>query len=375
MIKEYPEIFSDIRPYTDSEIPSALQRIAYSSNFPDISRYVYPKMPVNEVQHMLTSISNVKDFQYTVMKDAICVILEKTISNFTVSGCENLKPETSYLFVSNHRDIVVDALLLQYILFKMGRETCQITFGENLMRFPLISDIGRSNKMFKTPRGGSKMSFYRNLSLMSSYIRYMISQGESVWIAQRNGRTKNGLDKTDPALIKMLSLSGSSDPISNICSLNIVPVSVSYQWEPCDSLKAIELTKTIQGNYKKTPTEDVNSIITGITQPKGHTHISIGQPITISDYEHFSHINVRDVFNWTADLIDHRIYSGYHLWANNYIAYDISHHTSVFQEYYNKNELENMNLYIDKIKTLPNFTDDSLEILLNIYANPIINCL
>lgn len=371
MIEAFPAIFNDIRPFTDIEIPAAMQRITLNGDFPALARYVYPNTPVDHVRAKFLAVNTIKDFQLSVMLDAQKIIQERTISEFSFSGAEHLDPDKAYLFVSNHRDIVLDALLLQLILHDVGRDTCQITFGENLMSHPLIVDIGKSNKMFKVARGGSMMAFYKSLSLVSKYIFFSLSHGESVWIAQRNGRTKNGLDSTDPALIKMFSMSGSHDDISNICSLNIVPVSISYEWEPCDFFKALELSHTINGKYEKKPNEDIRSILTGILQPKGRVHISICQPVSRVDFEQYLPKRDGDLFKWVSHLMDARIAEGYRLWPNSYIAHDLINHCDLYSPYYSSQQKRAFQSHIAHFNEHPEANDAALQYLLRIYSNPL----
>ena len=232
--------FDDIRPYTDEEIPAAMQRIVKSNFFGLLCTYVYPDRNPADIRQMMLSFRTIRDFQLEVMRCVNEQVIARSITNFTYSGVQQLDPAKQYLFVSNHRDIMLDACLLQYILYMNGRETTEITFGANLMSSPLVTDIGKSNKMFRVERGGTMRDFYLSSRHLSDYIRYVLTQkGQSLWIAQRNGRTKDGLDQTDQGLIKMFCLSHPSDKIRALSELNIVPVCVSYEWEPCDVLKAL----------------------------------------------------------------------------------------------------------------------------------------
>lgn len=180
-------------------------------------------------------------------------VISRSITSFTYNGIEKFSSENKYLFISNHRDIMLDACLLQYVLYKNGHETSEITFGANLMQGQLVTDIGKSNKMFKVERpGNNPREFYAASFHLSEYIRYVLTRKrESVWIAQRNGRTKDGIDRTDQGLIKMLGMSYHSDKIDALAELNIVPVAISYEWESCDILKAMELYASKNTKYIK----------------------------------------------------------------------------------------------------------------------------
>ena len=190
--------FDDIRPFTDSEIPAAMRRIAESPQFPLLAQYVYPGEDIGRIKEMLLQFQNVYDFQHEVMRCVNEQVIARSTTSFTFDGFDVLDPQKRYLFVSNHRDIMLDACLLQYVLWQCGHETTEITFGANLMSSPLVIDIGKSNKMFRVERGGSPREFYRSSVHLSEYIRYCITEKhQSVWIAQRNGRTKDGIDQTD----------------------------------------------------------------------------------------------------------------------------------------------------------------------------------
>ena len=311
---------------------------------------------------------------------AIKRIIDTTIDNLTWDGCDALDPNTPYLFVSNHRDIVLDAFLLQYVNYLNDIPTCQITFGANLMKHPLVVELGRLNKMFRVERGGSLRSFYSSMAQVSSYIRYCITQRrESVWIAQRNGRTKDGIDLTEPSLLKMFATSGNQDKdqITNLAELNIVPVAISYFWEPCDWMKAREMSITAGGGvYHKSEDEDLRSILTGIMQPKGNVHISVRKPITPEDLTQTLKHSSTQAFKSLAHLIDQRIHDGYRLTANNYIAHDIRSGTNQYADKYTAEQRETFLAHINE--NLGGSHGSSLRPaernhLLDIYANPVIH--
>ena len=253
--------FDDIRPYRDDEIPSAMCRIAESESFPLIASYVFPDMPLESAARTVKGYATIREFQHDAMRRVNEQVIARSISELSYSGVDALSPGVPYLFVSNHRDIVLDSCLLQYILVENGLETTEITFGANLMMNPLVIDIGKANKMFRVERPSANIKeFYRSSLHLSEYIRESVTQrGESVWIAQRNGRTKDGKDLTDQGLIKMFCLSERKDKVKALADLNIVPVSVSYEWEPCDVLKALERYDSLAGPYVKKPGEDLNS--------------------------------------------------------------------------------------------------------------------
>lgn len=367
--------FDDIRPYFDEEIPAAMQRIVSDQYFPQVARYVYPNRTVDEVKDILSGCRNIYEFQTTVMKQVNEQVIERTTSGLSFGGVEKLDPSKRYLFISNHRDIVLDSCLLMYILHTNGHKIGEITFGSNLMKGQMVIDIGKSNKMFKVERGGNPRELYTTSVHLSEYIRYAITEkNESVWIAQRNGRTKDGVDRTDQGLIKMLSMSGGKDRIKALADLNIAPVSVSYEWESCDILKTLELYASRDGKpYVKKPGEDLNSILTGITQPKGHVHIEICDPVTVSDLNTIPQNYVDAQFRHSvAELIDKRICGGYRLYPNAYIAHDIR---SGKREYSDRYTQEQFNAFMAHMSELNKYGADDVmkDLFLGIYANPIDN--
>ena len=365
--------FDDIRPYYDSEIPAAMQRIADSEVLPNVAQFAFPDVDFQTLKEKIRSIRNTNELQIVLMKAAIEQILGKTVTDFTYSGMENLRTDCSYLFISNHRDIVLDAMLLQYILYTNHHTTCQITFGANLMCHPFVIDVGKANKMFRTERGGDRLEFYRNLMHMSEYMRHVITEEhESVWIAQRNGRTKNGIDATDPAIIKMFGMSRRDDAIKSLAELNIVPIAVSYEWESCDKLKALELYASRNAKYEKKPGEDLNSILTGIKQPKGRVHFGVGKPLTEDILNQLNTGNSNALYKNIAHHLDESIFANYLLTPNNFIAHDLRSRTSRFSEYYTESQKDTFIQYMNWMNECKDMDLQVLkDIFLGIYANPV----
>lgn len=370
-------MFDDIRPYTDNEIADAMCRIADDPYFAILSSFVFPDRGVDEVREFVASIDNIYDFQTKIMQQANRRIIESSITEFTYSGFERIDPNKKYLYVSNHRDIMLDAALLQYILISNDIDTTEITFGANLMKGQLVIDVGKSNKMFRVERpGGSIREFYKASRHLSEYIRMtLLEKKESVWIAHRNGRTKDGTDRTDQGIVNMLRMSGSNDMVQSIAELNILPVSVSYEWEPCDLLKVMELYISSQnkGTYVKREGEDLNSILTGIVQPKGKVHFALCKPVISDDLLPFSGLPSNEFNRKVAGLIDKRICSEYVLTPNNYIAHDILHDATKYSAYYTSEEKERFMAHIYSLNTYAESCDieELQHIMLGIYANPI----
>ena len=370
-------MFEDIRPYNDSEISSAMSRIVDNPYFPKLASFVFPHHSTHEIREMVLGIDNIDDFQYKVMHQANLRIIEESISEFTYSGLERIDPKCNYLYVSNHRDIMLDASLLQSVFINKSISTTEITFGANLMKGQLVIDVGKSNKMFKVERpGGSIKEFYKSSKHLSEYIRMTLQdKKESVWIAQRNGRTKDGIDRTDQGIINMFRMSFEGDKVNAIADLNIVPVAVSYEWEPCDLLKVMELyiSNHHKGTYVKKEGEDLNSILTGIVQFKGKVHFSICEPISLSDLTPYAGLQSSEFNRKVAGLIDKRICTEYVLTANNYIAHDILSESDKYSSLYTDEEYERFIKHIDSLNAYEDSCDvnEMKQILLGIYANPV----
>ena len=366
--------FDDIRPYYDEEIASAMSRIAHSDVFPLLASYVYPDLSIESVRDRLHSFTTIREFQHDTMVHVNEQIIKRSITEFTADGLQLLDPEKQYLYVSNHRDIMLDACLLQYYFVLNGFETSEITFGANLMTHPVVIDVGKSNKMFRVERpGGDLRQFYRSSLHLSEYIRWCIREkGESVWIAQRNGRTKDGRDATDQGIIKMFCMSEPKDRVKALAELNIVPIAISYEWESCDVLKALELYQSQYTRYVKKPGEDLNSILTGIMQKKGRVHIQLCQQLSADDFTVFEGLTNSEYHKAVARLIDRRINAAYRLYPNNYIAHDLLYGNTHYRNQYTDEQFAAFNKRLEKLDQYDNSDLDRLrEIFIGIYANPV----
>ena len=368
--------FDDIRPYYESEIPAAMLRIAQNEVFPVLASFIYPDEDLEAVKERISSFKTVREFQHDTMFKVNEQIIKRSISDFSCSGIENLDKNTNYLFVSNHRDIMLDSSLFQYYLVKQGFETTEITFGSNLMMTSFITDIGKSNKMFEVKRpSGNIKDFYTFSQHLSEYIRYAITEKkQSVWIAQRNGRTKNGFDATDQGIIKMFCMSADGNRAKALSDLHIVPLSVSYEWEPCDFLKSVELYHSQKERYVKKPGEDLESILTGITQFKGRVHFEICKPISDDELSLYNSLTNNEFHKQVARLIDHRINAAYRLFPNSYIAHDMLSGNNAYSDYYSETDKNEFLLHLKMLEKYNTCNLDTLrEIMLKIYSNPIEN--
>ena len=370
------EDFEDIRPYYDEEINPALKRIISNPVFDTMLEFLFPGQDKYQIKQTLDGIYTAMDFQVAFMHPLVYSIVAKTSKGLTCDGFEQLTPGTPYLFVANHRDIVLDSAILQVLLYDNGHPTSEITFGSNLMINQFVVDLGKVNRMFKVERAGNKIELLRNSQKLSAYLRYTITHKKiSIWIAQRPGRTKNGNDKTEAGLLKMFNMSGIGNFTDSLQELNIVPLVISYEYEPCCEFKVKELLETtLHGTYQKRPDEDLQSIIAGITQPKGRIHLSIGKPVNqfLNKLEENDSINNK--VTKLAEMIDAEMYRRYKLWPNNYIACDLLIGRHDYNGFYTAIEKEDFLIYMEnKLRGLAEERKTSKELLLKIYANPLIN--
>lgn len=368
--------YDSIRPYFEHEMPAAMQRIVDDKYFPDLAKYVFPDKTLEEVKAIVLSVKTADDFQILAMSNLVQSVIRNSVSEFSYDGIENISKEKAHLFVSNHRDIMLDSAFLQQVLHWNDFKTTRITFGDNLMISQLAIDIGKSNKMFTVKRGGSMRDFYNNSLELSSFIRQSITvEKESIWIAQRNGRTKDGNDETDQGVIKMFCMSEPKCPKS-IEELNIIPIAVSYEIESCDVLKTREIYMSRFGKYEKQKGEDLTSILTGVNQSKGKVHISICEPITIDELECVDQQNEVAFHQSAARLIDKHIYMKYKLMSNNFIAHDLRSQTSTYQSHYSEQEKAFFQKMLDNaLNSIEGEKDVIRDIYLGIYANPVDNVL
>ncbi len=365
--------FEDIRPYYDSEARQKLFELIEYPLFYKLVQELWPEMTLSEVHEKANRVHSNLDFQIEFMHKAIRTIVAGTSDGLTFSGIENLNKEEAYLYVGNHRDILLDSAILQILLVENGFSTSEITFGNNLMEEGFITEFGKLNRMFKVQREGTSKELYEISKKLSAYIRHtIVNKNTSVWIAQRNGRTKDGVDLTQTGLLKMLNLSGVSTFENNFAQIKIVPLSISYEKEPCDGLKARELyLSSLHSKYQKAPGEDLNSIITGIKQNKGHIHLAFGKPISLSDFTK-ENISENEKIKKLGHLIDQRIYSDYKLWPFNYVAADLLENQNKYSPYYTNQDKDNFLNYLDEKLSLLNEDFESLKnLFLKQYANPV----
>ncbi|KDO02000.2 MULTISPECIES: 1-acyl-sn-glycerol-3-phosphate acyltransferase [Pseudomonas] len=318
--------FDAIRPYDDAEVPAVLARLLSDPAFLDIlTHFRFPRMAgafgwllkpliARRLRKEFAGVSCVSTLQDKV-EYYVDHTIERATDGVTYTGVEQLKAGTAYLFLANHRDIVMDPAFVNYAVYHAGLPTPRIAIGDNLLQKPFVSDMMRLNKSFIVHRSitgrREKLAAYQ---LLSAYINHSIRNDcQSIWIAQAEGRAKDGDDRTDSAILKMFHMSRKDEPFGAVIqSLNLSPVSISYEYDPCDQAKARELyIRATTGTYSKAPGEDDVSIAQGITGYKGRVHINFAPPV--SEF-------VEDTKQLAAE-IDRQILAGYRLFPVHYLAY------------------------------------------------------
>ncbi|OOF11154.1 MULTISPECIES: lysophospholipid acyltransferase family protein [Salinivibrio] len=359
--------YQDIRPYHDDEVPAAIHRLIQDDEFINaILSYRYPHAsgPLGwllkpALKLYLTqkwrNIKTVQDVQLHVAS-YMRKMIKTSCDNVTVSGVEHLSPDKAYLFVSNHRDIAMDPALVNWCLHQQGLDTVRIAIGDNLLRKPCATELMKLNKSFIVKRSArAPREMMKSLSQLSAYIRHSLDEGQSIWIAQREGRAKTGLDMTDPAILKMFYMEGRKNKQSfdeYMQALNIVPVAISYQNDPCDLDKATELDAVNRlGAYEKSEFEDIQTIVKGIVGQKRQVHVAFGAPVTVS----------QSTPETLAADIDRQIHCLYRLYPANYIAAGEAHDSVTAEE---------RELFEQKLAQAPEVARDYIR---QMYANPVIN--
>lgn len=365
--------------YSDEEARAAILELF---SFPSLLHGMRAFLPEPLSEHILRvkdEVYSVRHFQEKIAYPLFKAIEKDSITSLSSSGLEHLNPSEQYLFISNHRDIILDSAFLNVVLFERGFGTSQIAIGDNLMRHRISELIFHINKSFVVKRSGSPMELYRYSVLLSDYIRRQIAEKtDSVWIAQREGRAKDGDDRTQTGLLKMLSLSAKDDLKTYFRSLRVVPVAISYEQDPCDLLKAQEfLNKRADPAYKKTFEEDVQHMLLGLKGPKGAVHLHFSPPLDAELDAFDAEPSAKKQLDVLAALIDRHIHAHYCLRPINFVAHDLLTQNAAFADRYSAEEHERFAAFFEeRFARLKNDTEGAgRDYLLRMYANPVVNWL
>ena len=367
--------FEDIRPYTNLEFKAAYLRLMEYRGFQEAIAMFLPDYSIDQLRKDLANFNTVEDAQCELDKRFVDVFIAQSSKGATLSGIENIDENEAYMFIGNHRDITFDPALLEYYFFVEKRKTSRIAVGDNLYSTPVLNEVAKLNKMVKVKRTGTMREKLENSYTLAAYIQQsLFEENESVWIAQRDGRTKDGNDYTKHGLVKMITLGNDNNLMETIRRMKITPVTVSYEYEPCDKLKARELAISEHSVYHKQPGEDFNSIKQGIFGQKGRMSLTIGTPI-ISELDSIpEELSNNDKINEVCKLIDKQIYKDYTLYPTNYIAHDLMHQDEAYREHYSDEERASFEQYLQRNSQIPDVPEEKMrENLLKIYATPVDN--
>jgi hypothetical protein len=372
--------FDEIRCYNNEEVPGALERLSNEKQFMKVLSTVYPLMPKETIKQRLTSFKTNIDFQ----KNMVYPFLQNIEANLTkgveLKGLENIDSTKPYLYISNHRDIILDSAFLCIKLIEKGLDTVEIAIGDNLLVFPWIEDLVRVNKSFIVKRGLSARQILESSQRLSAYIAYTIGEKQqSIWLAQREGRAKDANDRTQESLLKMLNMGGTGSVGENLSKLNICPLSIAYEFDPCDYLKAKEFQqKRDNPDYKKAPQDDLLNMETGVMGYKGKVVYTINGCVNEKIAALGNEIsNKAELYTAIASLLDNQIHSGYTIFSVNKIAYDLLYEGKRFEKEYTLIEKLDFERYLEKQieKIQLEDRDDNfiLRKMLEMYANPLVN--
>ena len=369
--------FDEIRPFNDDEIKQALSELVADQMFVSVVGTLYPQPGAKEkVLESIKHIDSVELFQEKIILPLLDQIEKQTTQGISYSAMDQFHPEERYLFISNHRDIILDSAFLNVVMHLNNFRKTEIAIGNNLLIFDWISKLVRVNRAFIVKRNLGIREQLNASKELSAYIRYALNQkGESVWIAQREGRTKDGDDRTQPALLKMLNMSSDGDIVDGFKALNIVPMAISYEIEPCGISKVEELlNRKYNPDFAKTSKDDLTSMANGVMQAKGRVHFGFGNPLNIKIDELTQGKNNNEIIQAIADYIDKRVYANYPLWPNNYIAADLLQHSQKYSEHYTLNQKQSfIELMENEAKTISFDFNEVVDTYLKMYANPVLN--
>jgi len=371
--------FDDIRPYNDDEVAPAIGRLLNDPQFNRIAQFIFAEKNWEQVEQLMRTLASRHDFQHSLIKGNIIELFDRTTAGIICTGLENVSKTGACTYISNHRDIVLDASILDIQLIEHGYDTVEIAIGDNLLLADWIKDIVRLNKSFIVKRNLSLRQTLEASIHLSKYIHLTIrDKNQSIWIAQREGRAKDSNDRTQESVLKMLAMGGDKNFLKSLTELNLTPATFSYEYDPCDFLKAKEFQqKRDDPDFKKTKEDDFLSMKTGMLGHKGRVHLQIGRPINSSLSELNDSSGRNELAKGVASVIDREIFRNYKFFPINYIAYDRLWGNDFFREKYTVDDVKNVEQYfqqqLDKIdlpdKDIP-FLMDKIE---EMYAYPVRN--
>lgn len=376
-----PTAFDDIRPYHDEELPAVYEELIADPAFQKAVSSIMPGVPFEAIAQKMRSCRTKLEFQKAFCYGLLWNIVKECASGLTIDHSALPDKEKPYTYISNHRDIILDSGFLSILLLDLDMSTVEIAIGDNLLIYPWIKKVVRINKSFIVQRALTMRQMLEASALMSNYMHYTIrDKKQSIWIAQREGRAKDSNDRTQDSVLKMLAMGGEGSVLERLAEMNIAPLSLSYEYDPCDYLKAQEfqLKRDVEG-YKKSTQDDLLNMKTGLFGFKGRVHFQVAELINDDLLKLDASLPKTELFACVSALIDRKIHANYRLYPGNYVACDLLDETTTFAGNYSAEEKQTFEDYIagqlDKI-SIPNKDVEFLrEKLLVMYANPVINYL
>ena len=367
--------FDSIRPFYDAEINAAIQDTVNHPMMKALMNFTFPDVDDSVWKEQLRKTHSIRDFQCNFIYQSLKKVLEKSSEGLSTSGFETLEKNTSYLFISNHRDIILDTSLLNACLFDHGLVMTASAIGDNLVKKAFMNTLAKMNRNFLVQRGLSPRELLQSSKLLAEYIgQLLLRENRSVWIAQREGRTKDGNDATHPGVLKMLAMGSDEENLMNYFKkIKIVPVSISYEYDPTDALKMPQLMAEANNEvYVKEKNEDFTTLLSGIMGQKKRIHIHVGKVLdTELDSIATEFENSNKQIQALAQTIDESILKSYKLWPTNYIAYDILNETNEYSHLYSESEKSLFERRLDM--RIDNSNPIELQSFLAMYANPVVN--
>lgn len=367
--------FDAIRPYYDTEINAAICEVLHHPMMKALMNFTFPELADEVWKEQLKKTHSIRDFQCNFIYHSVQQVLRNSAEGLSTSGFEKLEPNTAYLFISNHRDIILDTSLLNAALFEHGLVMTASAIGDNLVKKSFLKSLSRMNRNFLVQRGLPPRELLQSSKLMSEYIaRLLRRENRSVWIAQREGRTKDGNDATHPGVLKMLAMgSGDDHQLQYFKKARIVPVAISYEYDPTDALKMPQLLAEANNEkYIKEKNEDFMTLLSGIMGQKKRIHIHIGKTLdTEIDAILAETDNTNKQIQALAQKIDDSIICDYRLWPTNFIAYDLLNESADFAHKYTDGEKQ---LFERRLELRIDANDrNQMQSFLAMYANPVFN--
>ena len=367
--------FDAIRPYYDTEVNEGIRSCINHPMMKAIMDFTFPDVDDEVWKEQLKRTHSIRDFQCNFIYQSVQKVLEKSSEGLTTSGFEKLEKNTSYLFISNHRDIILDTSLLNVCLFDHGLVMTASAIGDNLVKKDFLLKLSKLNRNFLVQRGLPPRELLQSSKLMAEYIgQLLLRENRSVWIAQREGRTKDGNDATHSGVLKMLGMgSDEKNLMDYFKKIKIVPVSISYEYDPTDALKMPQLMAESKAEiYVKEKNEDFITLLSGIIGQKKRIHIHVGDVLEKEiDALVLENDNNNKQIQALAQAIDDSILQSYKLWPTNYIAYDLLNKTDKYSAHYTEDE---KSLFERRLEMkIDGSNEIMVEGFLNMYANPVVN--